>query len=469
MIFGRSEREIADRAKLLLKLISDTGINGQMAGIMGWHGNYVVAEAHCRRALQLNPDYGLAYFRLGNALDALARRGDALDAYDCALRFLPEYEHLWNNKGVSLMALARPQEAEHCFRKALTFQSSVASFEINLGLALAAQGFMFKAIPHFEQACRLNPEEAEAHWSLANAWLTLGDYTRGWPYYEWRWRRRNKQRRQYAAPLWQGQPVPLKRVFIYPEQGHGDAIQFIRFVSLLKNLGAITWVQCDPSLFALFKTAQGIDTLSVDEPREFDFHLPIADLPKYFVRSNQDIPLSGAYLEVPKGDYSVLAQRFAQNKSRLKVGLVWAGNPKHANDFNRSCPLKALRPLFAHLNVQFYSLQKAPMAPEDQLLLQQAGVIPLGDLLVDFAHTAFALEQLDLLISVDTSVAHLAGALAVPCWLMLPYAPDWRWQLDSRDTPWYESLVLYRQPQIGDWSAIVVAIQSELLRVVGDA
>ena len=438
-----------------------------MAGIMGWRGDYAAAEAHCRRALLLKPDYGLAYFRLGNALDALARRPEALDAYDYALRLLPEYEHLWNNKGVSLMALARPKEAEHCFRKALTFQPSIASFEVNLGLALAAQGFMREAITHFEQACRLDPEEAEAHWSLANAWLALGEYTQGWPYYDWRWRRRNKQRRQYLAPLWQGQQVHQQRVFVYPEQGQGDAIQFIRFVALLKNRGAITWVQCDPSLLALFKTAEGIDTLSVDEPREFDFHLPIADLPKYFVKSDQDIPQAGGYIEVPSGDYTALKRRLVLGEPRRRIGLVWAGNPKHANDFNRSCPLEALRPLFAHSSAQFYSLQKEPVTHEDQSLLQRAGVISLGDLLENFAQTAFALKQLDLLISVDTSVAHLAGALAVPCWLMLPLAPDWRWQLESRDTPWYESLVLYRPPQIGDWSANVAAINSDLMRFLG--
>lgn len=417
-----------------------------------------------RQALQSKPDLAPAWGNLGVALRDTDRGQEAVASFRQALRLQPGEPNVLNNLGNALHAQQHYAEAIDCFRHALRRAPANPGFHLNLGNALRVSGRVGEAIQSLRQALKLEPDFAEAHWDLAFALLLQGDFTQGFQEYEWRWRRRDFPCRQFTAPLWRGEDLAGQTLLVHTEQGAGDGIQFVRFVSQLHERGARVLLECPPGLAALFQSVTGAAQVV---PRgaplpDFDCHVPLLSLPQRLGVTPERIPAVVPYLRPPANRRVVLPPPRSERRVRLKVGLAWRGNPEHSNDRQRSIPLALLKPLFAMADVAFYNLQVGPGTKSAGEETSQEALVPMEGLLRDFADTASVVEQLDLVISADTSVAHLAGALGRPTWVLLPFAPDWRWMLNREDTPWYPTLRLFRQPAPGDWPAVVRRVRDAL-------
>ncbi len=277
----------------------------------------------------------------------------------------------------------------------------------------------------------------------------------GWPEYEWRWRRQDASPPALTQPLWDGSSLQGKSILLYPEQGLGDTLQFIRYAPLVKQTGATVIVQCQPPLLRLLATCAGIDRLlpeGADLP-PFDVQAPLLSLPRILRTTLASIPANIPYLSADPD----LRARWRQSLSGVadfKVGIAWQGNPGHKRDRQRSVPLAAFAPLAEAPGVRLVSLQKGPGHEQLTELAERLRVLDLTDELEDFADTAALLSNLDLVITVDTAVAHLAGAMGIPVWVALPIVPDWRWLLERQDSPWYPTMRLFRQTAWGDWAGV---------------
>lgn len=416
------------------------------------------AEALYRQTLQANPANAVAQQYLG--VLAMQRgnpvQGEALIREALATR--PDIPDFHNNLGLCLRLQNRLDEAVLAYRQAIALNPDYAVGHNNLGLDLQALGQVQEARKHFEQALALQPQFAEAHWNLGLACLALGDLARGWAEYEWRLRCQpfvNDGLVLAGVPAWQGQPLAGKTLLVRREQGAGDTLQFLRFVPELIRRGARVLVDVTPDLAELAGTvAPAVELVDRAAPLPpVDYYINLMSLPYRLGITLDNLPSTVPYLRPDAARVAAWQARLASFPGQ-RIGLVWAGNPKHKNDHNRSCPLAALQPLFGLPDVAWFSLQKGEHAK--QLAgLPHGHITDLGAELNSFADTAAALQALDLLITVDTSVAHLAGALGRPAWVLLPYAPDWRWMLERDDSPWYPSLHLFRQRSAGDWVGVI--------------
>ncbi|HEX6512541.1 MAG TPA: tetratricopeptide repeat-containing glycosyltransferase family protein, partial [Chloroflexota bacterium] len=368
-----------------------------------------------------------------------------------------------NNRGTLLQELGRPREAVAAYRQALAIRPHYPEALHNLSEALQDLHQMRDAIATCEQALALDPEFADAHCGLAFALLREGDLKRGFEQYEWRFRRRDylPLRRELQGPAWQGEDLKGKIVLLYvePAQGFGDTLQFARFAPELAARGAMVLVECQPALVRLFGSlagAAGIVSLGGHLPA-FDLQASLMSLPYLLGTTLETIPASVPYL-APPADVQTRWRKRLGAGGAFRVGLVWATHPGHERRRSpRTLALDALTPLASIPRIQLFSLQKgAASLPADM------GLIDLGPELGDFADTGAAIMNLDLVISVDTAVAHLAGALGRPVWTMLPFAAEWRWQLERRDSPWYPSMRLFRQPIWGDWTSVVAEVAAGL-------
>lgn len=350
------------------------------------------------------------------------------------------------------------------YRRALALQPQHVGALTNLGRAFQKQAQPQEAIVCFERALALKPDLPEAHWGLATQRLLLGDFARGWEEYEHRWALPENQglRREFAAPRWDGDDIAGRTILLHVEQGIGDTLQFVRYAPLLARRGARVIVLCQPPLKRLLMEMDDISVVADGEPLPgFDLHLPLMSLPRLFGTTLATIPADVPYLRTDPVDVRAWNGRLG-GKDQFKIGLVWAGNRRHLNDRNRSCTLEALAPLAAVPGIRLYNLQKGEAATEIRNAPTNMDFVDLNGELVDFADTAAVITCLDLVITVDTAVAHLAGALARPAWLLLPFAPDWRWMLAREDSPWYPSLRLFRQNQAGDWGGVLTAVINAL-------
>lgn len=429
----------------------------------------VLAEAIFRQALVLDPTLSEAHANIGYMLSQCGRMVEAEAAYEAALVLDPGQQQTYLNLGVLLSKQKRFAEAETAYRKALTIDPDVPAAWSNLGVLLAGIKREDEAEQCYCTAIALSPGHQNAHFNLAYLYLRRGNYARGWEYLEFRpW---------YAllaamlpVPRWQGEPLAGKSLLIGFEAGHGDMIQFCRYAAQAKRAGACrVTVLCHPGLARLFLRLDGIDAvIRVDQPlplAEWDYWSPPLSLPRLFATRLHTIPATLPYLQSvgqrhPRWD-PVLSPAVAP----LRVGLVWKGNPMFDNDADRSLPgLATLAPLTTVPGVQFFSLQKG--AGEDDVVTTSlpCDLVDLASEITDFADTAAIIMQLDLVISVDTAVAHLSGALGKPCWVMLPfYNTDWRWLDDRSDSPWYPNAMrLFRQPEMGDWDTVVLDIATAL-------
>jgi Flp pilus assembly protein TadD len=433
-------------------------------------GRYGEAEASARAAIDLAPDFPAAHYNRGNALEKLGRFAEAEASYRRALAPQPNYADALNNLGHVLNVVGRSAEAESLLRRALASRPDSPATLNNLGIALAALGRPREAIAAYREALRLSPDFPDAHNNLGYALLLVGDFEQGWEEHEWRWRMQNMAPgvRDFAAPPWRGEPLEGRTLLLHAEQGLGDTLQFCRYASIIARQGRVV-LEVQPPLARLASRMAGVAAVVArgETLPPFDAHLPLLSAPRALRTRLETIPAHTPYLEPDPAEAAAWRARLAALPGP-RVGLVWAGASRDgvpalaAIDARRSAPLAALAPLAEVAGVSFVSLQKG--APAGEATEPPAGLI-LHDFtadLDDFADTAALIANLDLVISVDTSVAHLAGAMGKPIWLLNRYDTCWRWLLGRDDSPWYPSLRQFRQTAPGDWPDVIERVRDAL-------
>ena len=435
-------------------------------------GRFEEAVAWYRNALRQAPDHPEILYNLGNSCLELGDIDEALAHFNAVLATNPGHVGALVNRGNTLLRFNRPSEAIASYDGALAAMPGHPQILTNRGHALRRLDRPVEALAGFEAAIAARPEFPEAHFEAAMTRLCLGDFEAGWKAYEWRWRTGAfaGQRRQLQAPLWLGDaPVAGKTILLHAEQGMGDTIQVIRYAPLLAGQGAKVVCEVQPELLPLLaqlRNVQDITVIAKGEPLPaFDLHCPLLSLPLAFGTQPATIPAAVPYLAAP-------AERLAKWRDRLppagplaarpRAGFVWSGQPSHKNDANRSIPLKRLAGLFENPSLHCFGLQHDLRDADREVLRELPNLIHLGDTFADFADTAAVISLLDVVVSVDTAVAHLAGALGKPVVILLPYAADFRWLRDRDDSPWYPTARLLRQPAFDDWDSVIVRLRAEL-------
>ena len=427
------------------------------------------ALASYEQALSIKPDYAEAHNNRGVVLCELKRLEEALACYRQALQIAPDYAEAHNNRGIALMELERLKEALESYDQALSIKPDYAEAHYNLGVALQNLNQLDVALASYDRALSIKPDYAEAHWNKSLLLLLTGKFLEGWSLYEWRFKRigRKKDYRTFPQPPWLGQAdLQGKRLLIQSEQGLGDVVQFCRYLPQVKALGAEIILNVPESLVPLISTMQCPMTVvprGVPLP-EFDVYCNLMSLPHVFNTTIETIPARTPYLFSDQSKVQLWRKRLG-NKHRPRVGLAWSGSEFHQNDRNRSIRLEKLLPLMGS-SVEWHSLQKVYRQHDIPLLDQHPQIRRHQDELNDFADTAALIECMDLVMSVDTSVAHVAGAIGKPVWILLPCCPDFRWMLDRSDSPWYPTAKLYRQPKSEDWQSVVREVARALAEFI---
>jgi len=422
------------------------------------------AVASYDRAIALKPDYAEAYSNRGIALRDLKRLDEAIASYDRAILLKPDYAGAYSNRGTALRSLNRLDEAIASYDRAIALKPDYAEAYSNRGVALCDLKRFAEAAASCDQAIALKPRDAGAYYNKSLSCLATGDLARGWKLFEYRKKIPEAFGfRPYPRPLWLGEVPPAgKTVFLYWEQGLGDTVQFCRYAGLVQARGArvVMSVQ-DPLVRLLRQLEPRIEIMGADqEPAAFDLHCPLMSLPLAFATTLETIPSAPRYLAAIPELKAQWAARLPRG-SRPRIGLAWSGSPAHPNDHNRSMQPGQLQPLLS-FDADWFCLQKEFRAGDAAAFRGCPRIAFLNEGVQDFADTAAVIDQLDLVIAVDTSVAHLAGALGKPVWILLPFSADWRWLLDRDESPWYPSARLFRQPRIDDWSSVIAQVTSEL-------
>jgi tetratricopeptide (TPR) repeat protein len=422
------------------------------------------AVATYRKAIELEPEFPEAYSNLSTALKDSGRFDQAIDAAKTAIAQRPNYAGALCNLGVALKAKGQLDEAMDAYRQAIQHEPNYADGYYNIGNLHKERGELDEAATACEKALSLRPDFPSARWNLSLVKL-MRDDPDAWEAYEARWLvSKSTMTRGYPQPLWDGSDLSGRTILLHAEQGLGDTIQFIRYAPMVKEKGGTVVVLCQPELSRLLSGQLQIDRVVSDDASAapFDVHCPLLSLPRVLKTTPGTIPGAVPYLSADSNLVEQWRQRISQQAPGLKVGLVWAGRPLNARDEQRSLELAALAPLAQVEGVEFYSLQKGEAGA-------QASSPPAGMRMTDwtaelgdFADTAALVSNLDLVISVDTSVAHLAGALANPVWTFMAFSPDWRWKLNRSDTPWYPTMRLFRQPKWGDWNSAIEQVAEAL-------
>ncbi len=434
-------------------------------------GRLAEAVSIYQQAVRLKPDLTEAHNNLGMALHEQGRLEEAVSSYREAIRLKPDFAEAHNNLGATLHAQGRLEEATSSYRQALHCNPAFAAAHANLGRALSDVGNLEEAPRSCEQAIRLNPDCVAAHINRAMCWLLLGDFERGWPEFEWRWQSKEAVAPPFPRAPWDGSSLAGRTILLHTEQGLGDTIQFVRYASLVKERGGAVLLRCSRALLGLLGSARGIDRLIPEESPlpAFDVDAPLLGLPKVFGTSLATVPAEIPYLFADPG----LMEHWRRELDRyagFRIGIAWQGNPKHNNDRRRSFPLTHFAPVAGLGGVRLFSLQIGPGHEQLSLLDDRFAVVDLGSRLGEtadsFMDAAAVMKNLDLVISVDSAVAHLAGALGVPVWVALPFAPDWRWLVEREDSPWYPTMRLFRQRRPGNWAGVFERIAGELQRLL---
>ncbi len=416
---------------------------------------YDEALAAAEAGLGAFPDAAELHFVRGTALNAAQRPREAAAALARAVALDPGHAPSWLNLGNAEADLDRLEEAERHIRAALRLAPGLIEAQASLGFVLTALGRLDEARAACAAAIALAPDFAQAHWNLATAALLAGDYETGFREYEWR-KRHDRFRHDFIdlpGRVWNGEAVDGQDLLVQAEQGLGDTIQLSRYIKLIAARGARVTLACDRRLIPLLRRAPGLHA-AIDKSGRlpaYDVWIDQMSLARVFATTPATIPSPSGWLTP---DPAAVARLAAELPAGRRVGIVWAGNPAHSNDRRRSLPVAAVARLAASSGTRLISLQVGPRAGEAAVY----GFHDLSQRLTDYAATAAAVAALDLVICVDTSVAHLAGALGKPAWVMLPHAPDWRWMLGRHDTPWYRTLRLFRQDRAGDWASVIARV-----------
>jgi hypothetical protein len=447
-----------------------------------------------KKVLDIEPNFTEAYNSLGVSLYSVGKFPEALEYFDHMITASPNDPTGYNGRGICLYALSQYEESLLSLNKALTINKNFPELFNNIGLTLHKLNKFNSAIEHFNQAIQINPNYADAfsnrgltlqaikktaeakndfdrcleidskhsdaYWNKALIKIQLGEYEEGWELYEWRWKSFSKKwARHYKEPLWLGdESLEGKSIFIYPEQGYGDFIQFYRFIPKLQALGAKVILEVPAALISLIResTTETLVIESGQKPPRFNFQCPIMSLPLAFKTRLESIPSSFPYLKT-KPEKLFFWETKLEGRYRPRIGIAWSGSSQHKNDHNRSLKLGTLAPLMS-LPFEFYSLQKE-VRPDDEEFLKTAPIKDFRNYLQDFSDTAALIELMDIVVTVDTSVAHLAGALNKKVCILLPNNADYRWMLNRKDSPWYPSAQLFRQSDTSDWTEQIEAIK----------
>jgi tetratricopeptide (TPR) repeat protein len=422
------------------------------------------AEAWFRAALRISPDLAEAHNNLGNALKDQGKFEEAMACYDRALELQSNYAEAHNNMGIVLDNQGRLADAVVAYKKALQLRPEFGAAYSNLGNALKEQGKFDEAAQCFEKALQRDPNSAEMHFNRAILWLLHGDFERGWPEYEWRWRTSFYPRYGFTQPRWDGAELAGKTIFVYSEQGLGDTIQFVRYLHLVKERGGKVIFRCQPPLLRLLKCIKEIDQLVPEGAQlpAFDVQSPLLSLPGIFGTAQGSVPAPVPYLNAEDelvGQWrDAMPRKTRKGKPARRMGIAWQGNPAHVSDRKRSIALKHFAPLAQIDGVELVSLQKGPGADQLAALSASLSIVDvearLGDDSESLSQIAALMKNLDLVISCDSAIAHLAGALGVQVWVALPRIPDWRWLLQGEESPWYPTMKLFRQQKSWQWEDV---------------
>ena len=432
------------------------------------------AESIYRRLLQQQPDHFGWNHALARMLSTMGQPEKAVAQYEAAIALQPDNPDLHFALGALLVKIKRVAEAESCYLRSLALKPNGLGALNNLAVLYYNQRDYAQAEIYYRKIIQIVPSQISMIYNLSFLLLRLGRYREGWSLYETRYHP-NREDKSFNPPTnlarqWRGEPLEGKCIAIWYEQGFGDEIQFIRYAPLLKSKFKANHVTvvCKPPLKRLFESVHGVDevvakskTVSFKRP---DFWTLPLSIPLYFDTTLDTIPNGTPYIHAAA--QSLLAWRPRLASNGLRVGVVWKGSASHSNDGERSLPhLSALRPLWDVPNVSFFSLQKGQGEDEAAPPPADMPLTELGSSIKDFTDSAAIIHELDLLICVDTVVAHLAGAMGKPCWVLLPHTgTDWRWMDDREDSPWYPSLRLFRQDTPSDWSSVIASVKSELTR-----
>lgn len=439
---------------------------------------YAAAKPHYHRAMLLRPDYPSPHNNMANALWELGESAAARTRYRQAIALKPDHPDAYANLGHALRTQARRfadyHEAEKECRRALRLDPGNLAAGNNLGIVHLSRNELKAAEQCFRQVLARSAENADAHFNLSLTLLKAGALAEGWRHYEWRWRTGQLPLPKLSQPRWQGEPLDGRGILVYAEQGHGDTLHFARYVPLLaertgaERAGRVMLV-AQPGLVRLLKGMPGIASVhAVNDPvPAFDVHTPLLSLPGFFGTTLDSIPARIPYLAPAPADVETWQRRIPVHGG-VRVGLVWAGDPRphmlHANatDRRRSMTLSQLAPLAAVPGTVFFSLQKGTAGTQSHTPPRGMAVIDLMDEVTDFADTAALISTLDLVICVDTSVAHLAGALGKPVWVLSRFDGCWRWLTGRQTTPWYPTMRLFNQSRPGDWAPVVETVAGAL-------
>jgi len=419
------------------------------------------------QAIAINPNHTETFYNRGNTLMELKRFDEAIVSYDQAIAINPNHTEAYNNRGNTLKALKRFNEALVSYDQAIGINPDYPEAYNNRSNTLKELKQFDKALVSYNKAISIDPNYADAHFNKSTLLILRGDYREGWQLYEWRWKQKHiiNSCRSYKQPLWLGNESLInKTLLITLEQGFGDYIQFIRYAILVEKLGARVVLEAPLALIKLASTLKG-NLIFVESGKslpDFDYYCPVMSLPLAFKTTLETIPAELPYLYVDKAKKQQWNKRLGKQVI-TRIGLVWTGNPDHKNDHNRSLLLKQFSSLLI-LPFEFHSLQKDIRAVDAQTVNDLPKIYQHQDELKDFTDTAALVDAMDIIISVDTSVAHLAGAMGKKTWILLPYFPDFRWMLDRDDSPWYPSAKLYRQERINGWDTVIEKLKYDLLK-----
>ncbi len=441
-------------------------------------GRYEEALRSYAEVLRLNGSSAEAYSNRANVLHTLQRYDEALQNYAEAIRLHPGYADAYANRGNMLLDMGRFEEALANCETAIRLKPDYVEAHMNRGVVLQALRRDVQALSSYDEAIRLRPDYAEAHWGRSLLQLQSGKYRDGWRGYEWRWKLKTCSRSGlgFSQPMWSGQePLSGKTILLHAEQGLGDTIQFCRYVPMVAALGARVMLMVQPELVALLGSLGGVAEIITPEQAlpEFDYHCPLLSLPLAFGTTLESIPSPGAYLKADPARIERF-RRLLGLRHRPRVGLVWSSgyHPIHPEWFaaysRRNIGIEHISKLDMR-GIGFVSLQKGEPAESEfrrryRALWPQGNMVALTEQLHDFADTAGLVANLDLVIAVDTSVVHLAAALGRPVWLLSRFDGCWRWLVDREDSPWYESVRIYRQERPGDWATVLRRVSEELRR-----
>lgn len=435
-------------------------------------GRFNDAVSCYKKAIELKPDTAELHYNLGNVYKEAGRFEDAVASYEKAIDLNPDMVEAHYNMANALKESGALDHAIFCYERVLNIAPDHIEALNNMGLSYRDKGQVDRALELLDQALKLSPRHVEIRWNRALALLLSGNLVYGWKEYEVRFQRgdlKTTYPRRLNRPMWDGSSFEGKTLLVHHEQGLGDTLQFVRYLPMVKAKGGRVVLEVHESLRCLCRNLPGVDEviarpMDQDLDLAFDCYIPLLTLPGIFNTTLETIPAGIPYVHADPDIEACWRRRL--NGTDLTIGLVWAGNPGHKDDRNRSCPLNLFEPLSRIPGVKLYGLQKNG-GGQSKEKLRSLGIASLGEELTDFSVTAGIIANLDLIISVDTAVAHLAGAMGKPVWILLPFVPDWRWLMEGDDTPWYPTARLFRQEKPLDWSGVFQRVCHALREQIG--